>query len=47
MYTACTFRLARVLRLDSLMHVPQVFVYVALVARVATFFGWAWGVGRG
>jgi tellurite resistance protein TehA-like permease len=40
MYTACTFRLAQVLRLDSLMYVPRVFVYVALVAWVVTFLGW-------
>lgn len=47
MYTACTFRLAQVLRLDFLMHVPRVFIYIALVAWVATFFGWAAAVARG
>jgi tellurite resistance protein TehA-like permease len=46
MYTACTFRLAHVLRLDFLARVPQVFVYVALAAWVATFFGWAAAVTR-
>jgi tellurite resistance protein TehA-like permease len=40
MYTACTFRLARVLDLPFLDAIPQVFIYVALAAWLATFAGW-------
>jgi tellurite resistance protein TehA-like permease len=41
MYTACTFRLARVFALDFLVVVPRTFVYVALAAWLAVFLGWA------
>jgi tellurite resistance protein TehA-like permease len=41
MYTACTFRLAAVLGLDFLQPVPRVFIYIALVAWLAAFIGWA------
>jgi tellurite resistance protein TehA-like permease len=47
MYTACTFRLAQVLRLDFLMHIPAVFVYVALAAWLAAMVGWVGITARG
>src|SRR6185312_1928653 len=39
MYTACTFRLAKVLNLDPLLALPRAFIYVALIAWCATFVG--------
>jgi tellurite resistance protein TehA-like permease len=41
MYTACTVQLARALDLPFLLSVPQVFVFVALAAWLATFAGMA------
>jgi tellurite resistance protein TehA-like permease len=39
MYTACTFQMAQVIELDFLIVLPRIFIYVALVARLATFLG--------
>jgi len=47
MYTACTFRLAQVLRMDFLMYVPGVFVYIALAAWLAALAGWATATAKG
>jgi tellurite resistance protein TehA-like permease len=41
MYTACTFRLATVLKLDFLRSLPRVFIYIALAAWLTAFIGWA------
>jgi tellurite resistance protein TehA-like permease len=46
MYTACTFRLAVVFRLDFLLQIPRVFIYIALAAWLATFLGWTKKVAR-
>ena len=40
MYTVCTFRLATVLNLEFLHHLPRVFIYIALTAWTAAFIGW-------
>jgi tellurite resistance protein TehA-like permease len=39
MYAACTFEMARAMSLDFLLPIAHVFVYVALLAWAATFFG--------
>ena len=39
MYTASTFEMARAMDLDFLLPVPQLFIYVALVAWAAAFYG--------
>jgi len=39
MYTACTFQMALAMQLDFLFVVPRFFLYVALVAWLATFWG--------
>ena len=39
MYTACTFEMARAMNLDFLLAIPRVFIYVALAAWLATFYG--------
>jgi tellurite resistance protein TehA-like permease len=41
MYTACTFRMTEVMRVDFLRPVPHAFIYIALAAWLATFLGWA------
>lgn len=39
MYTACTFRLTKVMDAQSLMLIPRVFIYIALGAWCLTLFG--------
>ncbi len=39
MYTACTFRLSEVIHIPFILWIPQCFIYVALVAWLATFVG--------
>jgi len=39
MYTACTFQMAQAMQQDVLIVVPRFFIYVALVAWLATFLG--------
>ena len=41
MYTVCTFRLAKVMKLDFLLVIPKFFIYLALIAWAATIFGLA------
>lgn len=40
MYTACTFRLAKILNLPFLEPIPRAFIYIALAAWCTTFFGY-------
>ena len=39
MYTACTFQLAKALEQDFLLVIPRYFVYLAILAWLATFIG--------
>ncbi len=39
MYTACTFELAEAMKLDFLKPIPRYFIYLALAAWAATFYG--------
>ncbi len=39
MYTVCTFRLSQVTKLEILMTIPRVFVFIALAAWAVTFIG--------
>lgn len=39
MYTVCTFRLSQALELPFLMFIPRAFIYIALAAWFAAFFG--------
>lgn len=47
MYTACTFQLARALELPFLLVIPRYFIYVALLAWLATFLGLLYTLGGG
>jgi hypothetical protein len=46
MYTTCTIRLAQVLDLPFLRVIPQMFIYLALTAWLATFAGLALHLAR-
>jgi len=39
MYAACTFQMAQAMHLDFLFVLPRIFIYVALAAWLATFWG--------
>jgi tellurite resistance protein TehA-like permease len=39
MYTACTFQMAQAMQLDFLFVLPRFFIYIALMAWLATFLG--------
>ena len=39
MYSACTFQLANAMRLEFLLWIPQIFVYLALLTWAATCTG--------
>jgi tellurite resistance protein TehA-like permease len=47
MYTVCTERLAEVTGLDMMMTIPHVFIFVALAAWLATFWGMLRMIGKG
>lgn len=47
MYTVCTYRLAEVLTLPFLNLIPNVFIYIALIAWVVTFAGLLRAMTRG
>ncbi len=42
MYATCTYQVAAVMGLDRLVAISQLFVYVALAAWIATFWGLIW-----
>jgi tellurite resistance protein TehA-like permease len=44
MYTVCTFQLSKAINFASLMVIPRYFVYLALIAWLATFFGLAYSL---
>jgi tellurite resistance protein TehA-like permease len=46
MYTACTFQLARAIDLPFLRLIPHYFIYIALIAWLATFVGLLRSLGR-
>ena len=46
MYTVCTFQLARALEVDFLLAIPRYFVYLAIAAWLATFFGLVVQIGK-
>ena len=46
MYTVCTFQLARALGVDFLLAIPRYFVYLAIAAWLATFFGLVVQIGK-
>lgn len=39
MYTVCTFEMAKAMNLEFLLPIPKYFIYIALVAWAATFYG--------
>lgn len=39
MYTVCTFQLSRAINFPTLMIIPKVFIYLALIGWLAVFFG--------
>lgn len=39
MYTTCTFKLSEVMHIPILMVIPRYFIYIALIAWIATFLG--------
>jgi tellurite resistance protein TehA-like permease len=47
MYTACTFQMAQAMQLEFLFVVPRFFIYVALAAWLATFWGLCRKLGGG
>jgi tellurite resistance protein TehA-like permease len=47
MYSACTFQMAHAIQLDFLLALPRLFLYIALVAWMATFAGLCRRLGSG
>ncbi len=39
MYTAATFEMAQAMELEFLLPIPRVFIYIAMAAWAATFYG--------
>ena len=46
MYTACTIKLSEALNLSFLMIIPSFFIYIALIAWSAAFFGMFYFIGK-